>query len=63
MLPVRRQRGVALHAKQAPPLPLHVLHAAEQLVVGVLCGTGGDAIIAQDAPTKSLCPPLWRRPP
>lgn len=44
VLPVSWQRGIALHAKQAPPLPLHVLHAAEQLVVGVLCVTGGDAV-------------------
>lgn len=56
MFPVCRQRGIALHAKQAPPLPLHVLHAAEQLVVCVLCVTGRDAISAQDA-RRLPCPP------
>lgn len=38
VFPVCRQSGVALNPKQAPPLPLHVFHAAEQLVIGVLDG-------------------------
>lgn len=38
MFPVCRQGGVALNPKQAAPLPLHVFHAAEQLVIGVLDG-------------------------
>lgn len=38
MFPVCRKSGVALDPKQAPPLPLHVFHTAEQLVIGVLDG-------------------------
>lgn len=38
VFPVRRQSGVALNPEQAAPLPLHVFHTAEQLVVGVLDG-------------------------
>lgn len=38
VFPVCGKRGVALNPKQATPLPLHVLHAAEQLVVCVLDG-------------------------
>lgn len=38
MFPVCRQSRVAFDPKQAPPLPLHVFHTAEQLVVGVLDG-------------------------
>lgn len=36
MFPVCGQRGVALNSKETSSLPLHVLHTAEQLVVGVL---------------------------